>query len=208
MRWMKSSGIFRYKTDPLVPARRLDLDIIYNFCIMVFDVHVDHREIIRNLKKWQVIRLCQRTVRAAWYEGFGYTSSDWYCWNGPQMFLKRTGRMRSWRTNRDYPDFLLLARNPEESRRSWETWCHLDSGEIITVNTGLKNSQAMKKYNNLDLVREITKLWNMRVTAIPIVIGALGIVTTCMKMGLDVLEIRWWIETNQSTAMPKPTRTL
>ena len=39
----------------------------------------------------------------------------------------------------------------------------------------LKESEKRDKY--LDLARELKKLWNMKVTAIPIVIGALGTVT-------------------------------
>ena len=39
----------------------------------------------------------------------------------------------------------------------------------------LKESQKRDKYQ--DLARELKKLWNMKVTVIPIVIGALGTVT-------------------------------
>ena len=37
----------------------------------------------------------------------------------------------------------------------------------------------------LDLVRELKKLWNMKVTAIPIVIGVLGTVTKELAQGLE-----------------------
>ena len=39
----------------------------------------------------------------------------------------------------------------------------------------LKESEKRDKY--LDVARELKKLWNMKVTIIPIVIGALGTVT-------------------------------
>ena len=39
----------------------------------------------------------------------------------------------------------------------------------------INESEKIDKY--LDLARELKKLWNMKVTVIPIVIGALGIVT-------------------------------
>ena len=39
----------------------------------------------------------------------------------------------------------------------------------------LKESEKKDKY--LDLARELKKLWNMKVTIVPIVIGALGTVT-------------------------------
>ena len=38
----------------------------------------------------------------------------------------------------------------------------------------IKGSETNNKY--LELVRELKKLWNMRVTVIPIVIGGLGTV--------------------------------
>ena len=53
----------------------------------------------------------------------------------------------------------------------------------------LKESEKKDKY--LDLARESKKLWNMKVTIIPIMIGAFGTVTK----GLGDLEIRGRVET-------------
>ena len=50
----------------------------------------------------------------------------------------------------------------------------------------LKESEKKEKY----LARELKKLWNMKVTFIPIVIGALGTVTEGLIKGLGDLEIR------------------
>ena len=44
------------------------------------------------------------------------------------------------------------------------------------------------------------KLWNMKVTMIPIVIGALGRVTKGLVQGLKDLEIRGRVEKFQNTA--------
>ena len=46
----------------------------------------------------------------------------------------------------------------------------------------LKDCEKKDKY--LDLARELKKLWNMQVTIIPIVIGALGTVTKGLLKGL------------------------
>ena len=46
----------------------------------------------------------------------------------------------------------------------------------------LKESEKKDKY--LDLVRELKKLWNMKVTIIPIVIGVLGTVTKGLLKGV------------------------
>ena len=57
----------------------------------------------------------------------------------------------------------------------------------------LKESEKKDKY--LDLARELNELWNMKVTIIPIVIGALGTVTKEMAKGLDDLETKGLVET-------------
>ena len=41
----------------------------------------------------------------------------------------------------------------------------------------IKLRESEKNYKYFDLVRELNKIWNMKVTIIPIVIGALGTVT-------------------------------
>ena len=51
----------------------------------------------------------------------------------------------------------------------------------------LKECEERDKY--LDLDREFKKLWNMKVTIIPIVIGALGTVTMGWVQGLEDMEI-------------------
>ncbi len=51
----------------------------------------------------------------------------------------------------------------------------------------LKESEKKDKY--LDLAREVKKTWKVKVTEIPIVIGALGIVIKRLTQGLEDLEI-------------------
>ena len=63
----------------------------------------------------------------------------------------------------------------------------------------LKESEKKDKY--LDLARKLKKLWNMKVTIIPIVIGAFGTVTKGLLKGLEDLEIRGWVETIQATLL-------
>ena len=50
----------------------------------------------------------------------------------------------------------------------------------------LKGSEKKDKY--LDLARKLKKLWNMKVTIIPIVIGAFGAVTKGLVRGLEDLD--------------------
>ena len=65
----------------------------------------------------------------------------------------------------------------------------------------LKECEKRDKY--LDLARELKKLWNMKVTIIPIVIGAFGTVTKGLLNGLEDLEVGGRVETIQTTALLK-----
>ena len=44
---------------------------------------------------------------------------------------------------------------------------------MLSQRTTEYKSKKMKKRDNLDLARELRKLWNMKVTVVPLVIGAL-----------------------------------
>ena len=63
----------------------------------------------------------------------------------------------------------------------------------------LRESEKKDKY--LDLARESKKLWNMKVAIVPIVIGALGTITTGLLKGLEDLEVGGRVETVQTTAL-------
>ena len=52
-----------------------------------------------------------------------------------------------------------------------------------------------KKDKYVDLGWELKKLWNMKVTIIPIVIGAFGTVSKGLLKGLDDLEVGGRVET-------------
>ena len=70
----------------------------------------------------------------------------------------------------------------------------------------LKECEKRDKY--LNLTRELKKLWNMKVTIIPIVIGALGTVTKGLVQGLEDLEIKGWVKTIQTIALLRSARIL
>ena len=60
----------------------------------------------------------------------------------------------------------------------------------------------------LDLARELKKLWDMKVTIIPIVIGAFGEVTKELLKGQEDLEVGRREETIQTTAWLRTARIL
>ena len=74
----------------------------------------------------------------------------------------------------------------------------------------LKESEKKDKY--LDLARELNKLWNTKVTIIPIVLfyqfGALATVIEGLSKGLEDLEIKRRVETIQTTTLMKPDKIL
>ena len=70
----------------------------------------------------------------------------------------------------------------------------------------LKESEKQDEY--LDLAWELKKLWNMKVTYIPIVIGVLSIVTKGLIQGVEDLEITGRVVTIQTTALLRSTRIL
>ena len=70
----------------------------------------------------------------------------------------------------------------------------------------LKKSEKKDKY--LDLAIELKKLWNMKVTIVPIVIGVLGTITKGLLKGLGDLTFCERVETIQTTELLRTARIL
>ena len=70
----------------------------------------------------------------------------------------------------------------------------------------MKECEKEDKY--LDLARELKKLRNMKVTIVPIVIGAFGTMTKGLLKGLEDLEVGGQVVTIQMTALLRTTRIL
>ena len=64
------------------------------------------------------------------------------------------------------------------------------------------------KYIRTAVARELKKLWNMKVTIVPIVIGAFGTITKGLLKGLEDLEVGGRIETIEMTALLRTARML
>ena len=58
-----------------------------------------------------------------------------------------------------------------------------------------------KKDKYLDLAKELKKRWNMKMTIVPIVIGAFGTITKGLLKGLEVVDVGGRVETIQMTAL-------
>ena len=72
----------------------------------------------------------------------------------------------------------------------------------------MKLKECEKKDKYLDLARELKKLWNMKVTIVPIVIGAFGTITKELLKGLEDLEVGGRVETIQMTVLLRTARIL
>ena len=70
----------------------------------------------------------------------------------------------------------------------------------------LKESE--KKDKHLDIDRGFKKLWNMKVTIVPIVIGVFGAITKELLKGLEDLKVGRRVETIQTTALLRICRIL
>ena len=70
----------------------------------------------------------------------------------------------------------------------------------------LKECEKKDKY--LDLARELKKLRKMKVTIVPIVIGAFGTITKGLLKGLEDLEVGGRVETIQMIALLRTARIL
>ena len=68
-------------------------------------------------------------------------------------------------------------------------------GFAIPTDHRVKSKEREKKNEYLDFTRKLKKLWNMKVTFIPIVIGALGTVIKGLIKGLEDLKIKGQVVT-------------
>ena len=73
------------------------------------------------------------------------------------------------------PDFIIISKKKKRTCKIVDF--------AVPADKRIKLKECEKKDNNLDLARELKKLWNMKVTIIPIVIGASGTVTKGLFQG-------------------------
>ena len=74
----------------------------------------------------------------------------------------------------------------------------------VTANNRVKTKEK-KKNKYLDLGWELKKLWNMKVTVIPIITSALGMIPKCLIKKQEELKIGIRAKTIQTTALLRST---
>ena len=77
---------------------------------------------------------------------------------------------------------------------------------LVPVDHSEKIKENEKRNKHLDLARELKKLWNMKVTVVPIVISVLGTIPRGLVKGLEELETGGRSETIQTTELLSSAR--
>ena len=111
--------------------------------------------------------------------------------------------MGFWHTNRSHN--LGQTTRPYINQQKKRTCKIVDFAVAADHRKKLKENEK-KKY--LELARKLKKLWNVKVTIIPIVIGAFGTVTKGLLKGLEDFEMRGRVETIQITSLLRMGRIL
>ena len=110
-------------------------------------------------------------------------------------------------------DHLISARRPDlitinnKKKKKKKKICKIVDF-AVPADHRIKPKEYEKRDKYLYLARELKKLWNMKVTIIPIVIAAFGTVTKGLLKDLEDLEVGGWVETIQTIALLKTARIL
>ena len=105
-------------------------------------------------------------------------------------------------------DHLILARRPDLIILNKKKIICKIVDFAVPADRRINLKECEKKDKYLDLARELRKLWNMKVTIVPIVIGAFGWITKGLLKGVEDLEVGGRVETIQMTALLRTARIL
>ena len=130
----------------------------------------------------------------------------WYMHN-PAPVLENDSHKLLWDFNIQ-TDHLIPARRPDLIIINKRKRICKNVDFAVPADHWINLKESAKKDKYLDLARELKKLWNMKVTIVPIVIGALGTVTKGLLKGLEDLEVSGRVETIQTTALLRTARML
>ena len=104
--------------------------------------------------------------------------------NNPAPVLENDTHKLLWDFNIQTDQLIRPYNNQQKKKRI----CKIVDFAVPADHTiNLKECEKKDKY--LDLARELKKLWNTKVTIVPIVIGAFGTITKGLLKGLEDLEV-------------------
>ena len=108
-----------------------------------------------------------------------FDSTSIWCMHKQKSVLKNATH-RTLRNFEIQTDHLIPAGRPDKKKKK-----NLRTDFVVAACYRMKIQESEKRDKYLNFVWELKKLWNMRVTVIPIVIGTLGTVPRCLERGLD-----------------------
>ena len=139
-------------------------------------------------------------------------TKKWYVHN-PALVLENDTHKLQWDID-IHTDHLISTRKPDliiikkkRKKKKKKRICKIIDFAVLAGHR-IKLKECEKKDKYLDLARELKKLWNIKVSIVPIVIGTFGIVTEGLLKGLEDLEVGGRMETIQTTALLKTARIL
>ena len=106
------------------------------------------------------------------------------------------------------PDFVIVNKKKKKKKKKKEKRICRIVDFTVPADHRIKLKEREKKDKYLNLANKLKNLWNMEMTLIPIVIGALGIVTKGLVQWLEDLEVKGRVETIQTTALLRSARIL
>ena len=137
---------------------------------------------------------------------FKFDHSNKWCMHNPAPLLEDNTHKLLW----DFDiqaDHLISARPDQIIINKKKRICKIVDF-AVPANHGIKLKECEKKDKYLDLTRELKKLWNMKVTIVPIVIGTFSTITKGLLKGLEDLDVGGQVETIQMTALLRTARIL
>ena len=135
-------------------------------------------------------------------------ANKWYMHN-PAPVLENDTHKRLWDFNIQ-TDHLISVRRPDLiiiNKKQKKKICKIVDFAVPPEHR-IKLKECEKRDKYLDLAWKLKKLWNMKVTIIPIKIGAFGMVTKGLLKSLEDLEVGGRVETIQTTALLETDRIL
>ena len=104
------------------------------------------------------------------------------------------------------PDLIIINKKKKKKKKK-ERICKIVDF-AVPADHGVELKENERKHKYLDFARELKKVWNMKVTVVPIVIGAFCTITKGLLKGLDDLDVGGLVEIIQMTALLRTTRIL
>ena len=133
-------------------------------------------------------------------------TNKWYMHN-PASVLENDTHKLLWDFDIQTDHLILAGRSGLIMINKKKRTCKIVDFALL-IDHGIKLKESEKKDKYLDLTRELKKLWNMKVTIIPIMIGAFGRVTKGLIKGLEDWEVGGQVETIQTTTLLRTVRIL